>query len=242
MHRSRSARNRAEQTHQATSPKAAGCPSPSILSNQSPRVTRSSKRLRSLSNTTVGENSDSEDEATTAPASLEKDSEELKEVFERALEHVDRIKVESARLEEAALSVGARNLVNTGPIRLVRCMACGKTVASHAMRAHKANCLVLRRETDAQTTGSGGAYTNDTASELNDHTRSTALAIKSNIAPIRTRGDPAGKRDGIPLSPVAISLAAQGARQMRSFQGIPNPKLELPGLIDLPSPRSQYES
>jgi hypothetical protein len=170
---------------------------------------------------------------------LEKDRDELREVFERALEHIDRIKVESARLEEAALSVGARNLVKTGPIHLVRCAACGKTIASHATRAHTSHCLALRRETDAQTTTSGAAYTNDTASEMNGRARPTAFVVKSNIAPIKTRGGPGEQRGGMPLSPVSIGLAAQSARQMRSFQGVPN--LNLPDVIHLPSPRSQYE-
>ncbi len=254
----RNPRTHADRTRQATN--AEGTCSPSILSNQAPRVTRSSKRLRSLSNTTVGENSDdlddSEDDATTS-MEPDKDSEELKEVFERALEHIDRIKMESARLEEAALSIGARNLVNAGPVHLVRCVTCGKTVGSHAMLAHNAHCRALSREADAQTTVSGGAYTNDTASEMNGQARSTLLAIKSNIAPIKTRGsggggttDPVGGSGGsagsggMPLSPVAISLAAQGARQMRSFQGVPNLKLELPAmsspLVPPMSPRSQY--
>lgn len=223
--KAQSAQARVERTHQATP--------------------RSSKRLRSRSNTTVGENSDSADDATTAPESLEslelleKDRDELREVFERALEHIDRIKVESARLEEAALSVGARNLVKTGPIHLVRCAACGKTIASHATRAHTSHCLALRRETDAQTTTSGAAYTNDTASEMNGRARPTAFVVKSNIAPIKTRGGPGEQRGGMPLSPVSIGLAAQSARQMRSFQGVPN--LNLPDVIHLPSPRSQYE-
>jgi hypothetical protein len=185
--KAQSAQARVERTHQATP--------------------RSSKRLRSRSNTTVGENSDSADDATTAPESLEsleslelleKDRDELREVFERALEHIDRIKVESARLEEAALSVGARNLVKTGPIHLVRCAACGKTIASHATRAHTSHCLALRRETDAQTTTSGAAYTNDTASEMNGRARPTAFVVKSNIAPIKTRGGPGEQRGGMP--------------------------------------------
>jgi hypothetical protein len=226
--KAQSAQARVERTHQATP--------------------RSSKRLISRSNTTVGENSDSADDATTAPESLEsleslelleKDRDELREVFERALEHIDRIKVESARLEEAALSVGARNLVKTGPIHLVRCAACGKTIASHATRAHTSHCLALRRETDAQTATSGAAYTNDTASEMNGRARPTAFVVKSNIAPIKTRGGPGEQRGGMPLSPVSIGLAAQSARQMRSFQGVPN--LNLPDVIHLPSPRSQYE-
>lgn len=240
--RAKRARTTTQRTHNVTHAEAPLCSSPS---NQTQRVTRSSKRLRSLSNTTIGENTDSEDDATTDRV-VEKDSKELKEAFERALEHIDRIKVESARLEEAALSVGARKLVNAGPVRLVRCMTCGKTVGSHAMRTHKALC----QEANTQNTASG-AYTNDTASEMNGQPHSTAIAIKSNIAPIKTKGSGGNRGNGgdlicgasgdLPLSPIAISLKAQSARQLRSFQGVPNLKLELPVMSPMSpmSPRTK---
>jgi len=116
----------------------------------------------------------------------------LKEAFERALEHIDFIKRESKRLEEAALSVGSRRLARVGGGRvqgLVRCAACGKTVGSRAMGVHRGQCGAGRGERDKPETGvtmetetEGTGYTNDTGRE--DVGGSMGLHVRGNIAPI----------------------------------------------------------
>ena len=139
----------------------------------------------------------------------------LKEAFERALEHIDFIKRESKRLEEAALSVGSRRLARVGGGRvqgLVRCVACGKTVGSRAMGVHRGQCGAGRGERDKSETGvtmetmetmetmgtetEGTGYTNDTGRE----DVGGSMGVRGNIAPIAIART--GGRGGSLLSPL----------------------------------------
>ena len=206
---------------------------------------RSSKRLRSLSDTTVGgtdDDDDGDDDECATTVSGARDGPELKHLFERALEHLDRIAGESERLEDAALSMGARHVVGGGasrghrrPLRLVRCLTCGKTLDEQAVGRHAAHCQGLEAQTKdtrctegtTQTTDHTTRYTNDTGDTEETRRRAMGLGYKSNIAPIRTTSSDGKMRsEGLPLSPVAISMAAQAARQTRSFQGRPNVNIE----------------
>jgi hypothetical protein len=196
-------------------------PSPSSKqSDQEPRMTRSaSKKLRSLSDATVGElDSESDGDVTATTCEVVKDDPALQEMFGRALKHIDRIREESIHLEEAALSVGARNMVETRPLVLVCCPACGKTIDQRAVSAHEVHC---QRKDIADSHTKDTRYTNDTAT---DDKSSQVVALKSNIAPINTSG--LSVRPGVAMSPVAISMAAHAARQSRSFNGRPSAKIE----------------